>query len=63
MEIDTEWIKIVCADMFTGRQKNTINKPIEELENIQNSLIGSRNEFLSNPSYHIESLLEHSTWE
>ena len=37
--IDFEEVKIICNRLFTGRQANTIKKPIETLEVLQKRLL------------------------
>ena len=37
--IDFEDVKIICQRLFTGRQANTIRKPLESLEALQKRLL------------------------
>ena len=37
--IDFEDVKIICKRLFTGRQANTIRKPLESLEALQKQLL------------------------
>lgn len=46
-DIDCDWVKKTASDLFTGRQKDVITKPLNILDRIQRTSVRSSLDSLS----------------